>query len=214
MLGSALGISPSEVNEAWLKTGRFQMGVAGVSKGRANDLWQIRKYETKQIAGYAKGEQPAPYKTAVIVRELLYDATFLLYLCFEDPSDYETVAAALRQPAWALSLGREDELIQMEQLTALHLEEQEELRYAHTVLPYDINTKSYRPVLEGFKSSNLLQDAPRTVSLPVSFNQKKGSEVRTANHYQLFSFIGGLPVIVTGEKGFYDADADCAFQIF
>src|SRR5687767_1420831 len=78
MLGSALGIGPKEINDNWLKPNRFQMGVAGKNNGKANDLWQIRKYESKRIAAYNKGDESSPYKTAVIVRELLYQAQFLI----------------------------------------------------------------------------------------------------------------------------------------
>lgn len=115
MLGSALGIGPKEVNDDWLRPSRFQMGVVGKSGGKANDLWQIRKYESKRIAAFNKGEEPSPYKTAVIVRELLYQAHFLIYLSFLNSSDYDLIQKALYNPAWALSLGREDELIKMNQ---------------------------------------------------------------------------------------------------
>ena len=190
------------------------MGIVGFHGGNANDLWQIRKYETKQISGFSKGEQPAPYKTAVIVRELLYATRFILYLSFPESADYETIAAAMKAPAWALSLGREDELVRIEEIKDTELDEQEGLQFVHTVLPYDVNSIGYKPVLNGFTSSNLLQEAPRVVSLPVSFQQKKESEVRIANQYRLFSFIGSLPVMVANEKGFKDTEMNAAFQLF
>ncbi len=190
------------------------MGVAGKSNGKANDLWQIRKYESKRIAAYNKGDEPTPYKTAVIVRELLYNTTFTIYLSFNQEDDFKNVSKALLEPAWALSLGREDELIKLNSVTIIDLDETENLVYTNTVIPTDINNEEYKPVLENFSGVNLLAAAPQVVSLPVSFMHKKDSDVREAKDFRLFSFISNLPVEIKSSGGFHDEAEGVSFQIF
>jgi CRISPR-associated protein Cas5t len=214
MLGSALGIGPKEINDNWLKSNRFQMGVAGKNNGKANDLWQIRKYESKRIAAYNKGDASSPYKTAVIVRELLYQAQFLIYLSFSSIQDYDLIRNALSNPAWALSLGREDELVKIQTITELELHEQTGLTYSNTVLPQDINVQGYILVLENFAGINMLTEAPRINMLPVTFIHKKDSEVREAEETRPFSFISSLPVRPNNVAGYHDATEDASFQIF
>ena len=209
-----MGVGPQEVNDNWLVKERFKMGIVGKSNGKANDLWQIRKYESKRIAAYNKGEEPTPYKTAVIVRELLYDTTFIIYLSFSQEKDYEDVQQSLFNPAWALSLGREDELIRISNLEFVELSETENLVYANTAIPADINGEGYKPLLEKFDGRNLLSEAPRVVSLPVSFTHKKESPVREADKFQLFSFISDLPVVLSSSKGFHDEAEGVSFQVF
>jgi CRISPR-associated protein Cas5t len=214
MLGSAMGIGPKEINDQWLKPHRFQMGVVGRNSGKANDLWQIRKYESKRITAFNKGEEPSPYKTAVIVRELLYQAQFLIYLSFSNPVDYDEIKNALSNPAWALSLGREDELIKIQSITEIELDAQSELSYSNTVLPQDINVKGYTPLLENFVGVNLLAEAPRINVLPITFTHKKGSEVREADETVPFSFISELPIKLNDSLGYHDEDENVSFEIF
>lgn len=214
MIGGALGISPKEVNDEWLKKDRFKMSVVGKSNGKAGDLWQIRKYELKQISAYNKGTETAPYKTAVIVRELLYASDYLIYLCFENWKDKNLVLHALNNPKWALSLGREDEVIRISEVKAIELDEQSDLNYCNTILPFDINTEGYSISLNELSAGNILDEAPKIVKLPITFNHKANSQVREADNFQHFSFISTLPVKPNKNKGYYDPDEACAFQIF
>lgn len=215
MIGSALGISPESVNEEWLIKNRFSMGIVGKSNGRANDLWQIRKYEEKQIKAYTKGEEATPYKTAVIVRELLYASDFVLYLNFENGSDFELILNKLKNPSWALSLGREDELINIHSIEIIELEEKVNLTYTNTIIPIDLTTSKYNIEFdaEGL-SSNLLNEAPKVVKLPVSFVQDEKTNAREANDFQTFSFISNLPVRFESGIGYLDEELNFSFQIF
>ncbi len=214
MIGSALGIGPKTINDEWLKTGRFQMGIVGKANGKANDLWQIRKYETKQIAAYNKGNADTPYKTAVIVRELLYGSEFIIYLAFKDENDFNLVHQKLQNPSWALSLGREDELISIKGITKVDLEEEPDTTFQNTVLPYDVNEKKYKIILGQVTGRNLLSDAPKTVKLPVTFSHKKDSEVREADAFQMFTFVSDLAIQPTDTMGYIDHQEKCSFQIF
>lgn len=214
MIGSALGISPEKVNEEWIKNNRFQMGIVGKNNGKANDLWQIRKYENKQLKAYQEGNESAPYKTAVIVRELLYSSEFILYLHFEDENDYELVSSKLHNPEWALSLGREDELVLIKEIRQMNLEEKSNISFCNTVLPIDFTKTPYEIVLSTQNSSgNLLDEAPKSIKLPITFSYNDDG-AREANEYQQFSFIYNLPIKPKDSRGFYDEELNYSFQIF
>lgn len=213
LIGSALGISPFEINEQWLIGGRFKMGIIGSNNGQANDLWQIRKYESKQIKAYHSGKEEAPYKTAVIVRELLYGSRITLYLTFDDIKDFQIIESALKCPKWALSLGREDELIKIESIEDVELSiETEPHMLEKTVVLGDLEELKYKPILESM-SGNLLKVAPKTVQLPTSFVMQPNSEVRQGNEYRKFTYIGSLPIMVDGEA-YWDHEDEVHFQIF
>lgn len=215
MIGSALGISPESVNEEWLQNNRFQMGIVGKSNGKANDLWQIRKYESKQIKAYQNGIESTPYKTAVIVRELLYASEFTLYLHFENEKDFELVTAKIQNPEWALSLGREDELVLVQEIKQIDLDETTDISFCNTVLPIDFTTTPYEIVLESDSTSgNLLDEAPKSVKLPVTFTYNNDTGAREASEFQTFSFIYNLPVKPKESKGYYDEELNGSFQIF
>jgi len=215
MIGSALGVSPDSINEEWLQNNRFQMGVVGKNNGKANDLWQIRKYDTKQIGAFQNGAESTPYKTAVIVRELLYASEFTFYLHFENEKDFELVFAKLQNPEWAISLGREDELILVQEIKQMNLEEIADVTFCNTVLPIDLTTDTYDIVLnQETPSGNLLEEAPRSIKLPIAFLYNNDSGAREANEFQTFTFIYNLPIKPKESKGFYDEELNNSFQIF
>ena len=215
MLGSALGISPIEVNDEWLEKERFKVGIIAKANGKANDLWQIRKFETKRISAYAQGKVETPYYTAVIVRELLYQMQFNLYFYFENTEDYDLLFEALQNPAWALSFGREDELFKVLALNQIELKETESAFFSNTILPYDINAEGYEmdsTFLANNMSKNLLEKAPKVLKLPVSFAHN--GEVRTANQFSYFTFVSNFPVKPNADvRVFFDAEDNLNFQL-
>ncbi len=228
MLGAALGISPKEVNDEWLEKQRFLMGIVGKANGKANDLWQIRKYESKQLASYKKFrddvekctlkheyEAITPYKTAVIVRELLFASEYVLYLTFQDDKDFPLIREHLDKPIWALSLGREDELIRIEEIKLLEVEEKEGVFLQNTVFPANTNDEKYTIDLsQQIGMSNLLSEAPKSVKLPMSFIHKKTGETREANTFQDFIFVSQLPIKFNSRNAYWDNELNIGFQIF
>lgn len=213
LLGSALGISPFEVNQEWIKSERFRMGIVGKHNGTADDLWQIRKYESKQIDSYKKGNADAPYKTAVIVRELLFGSEFTIYLNFNEADDFTLIENAITNPKWAVSLGREDELIKIDRIDVLDLSQSENLQYSNTVLPGNINEKNFEVLVELANSGNLMTQAPTIVKLPIEFEYDEETEVRIPSKFKEFSFIHDLPIKME-DSGYYDEELKIAFQIF
>lgn len=213
MIGSALGISPNEVNNEWLMKNRFRIGIVGTNNGKANDLWQIRKYEDKHIRYYQNNKAETPYKTAVIVRELLFESIFTLYFNFNNNEDLETVKDGLKNPSWAISLGRADELVRIESVEIIELLEESNLYYKNTVLPFDITDTEYEINLSSSNIGNLMNKAPTIMKQPITFIVDKKSNVREPKDFQTFSYIYDLP-IRTSKKGFFDKDLNYSFQIF
>jgi CRISPR-associated protein Cas5t len=228
MLGAALGISPKEVNDKWLETNRFHMGIVGWANGKTSDLWQIRKYENKQISafrkfrddvenGNIKGEYDiiTPYKTAVIVRELLYACEFVIYFSFTNNSDYLLIKTHLKNPVWALSLGREDELIKIKMIEDVEIEEKENVFLHNTMLILNSYSEKYDVDLSKRSlGGNLLSEAPKNVKLPMTFSHKDGSDAREAKSFQDFTFVSNLPFKPKESKSFFDEELQIAFQIF
>ncbi|MCD4746422.1 MAG: CRISPR-associated protein Cas5 [Bacteroidales bacterium] len=212
MLGAALGISPEEVNEKWLKPKRFEVGIVGQSNGKSNDLWQIRKYKSDNINKYYKGEIDKPYFTSVIMRELLYASRYVLYFHFENEKDYIEIEAAIKNPDWALSLGREDELVKIDNVCMIELNQKENIFFQNTVIPIDISQFQYTIDKEYLEKAegNLLSLRPYVVKLPISFNYNEDSS-RVAGVYQTYSFIFNLPVQIDNLIGWIDEKENTAF---
>ena len=215
MIGGALGISPEKVNDEWLLNNRFCMGVVGKNNGKASDLWQIRKYEKKQIKAFEKGEELTPYKTAVIVRELLYDSEFVLYLHFKNDEDFDSIVEKIQNPEWALSLGREDELILVREIKQVELDEHPNLSFFNTIIPFDLSTTSFDiDVTAQNLSKNLLNEAPSVLKLPVTFTYNENNRAREASEFQTFTFVQNMPVKPKDYKGFFDDELNHSFMIF
>ncbi len=212
MLGSAAGLSPEEVNDRLLKGNRqFAVGVVGRSFGRTNDLWQIRKYENKTIAAYKKGDVDKPYKTSVIVRELLYGSVISLYLSFTDESERAFFFEKLNHPEWAVSLGREDELVRITALEQIECDTVPQAFFSNTILParrFELDARSIRQSA----GINLLAKAPTVVNLPAEFTYSNGT--REATRFESYVFVDEFPVRPHNDAvNYYDATEDVYFQL-
>lgn len=212
MIGAALGLSPQTVNDEWLKNGRFQVGIVGKAGGKANDLWQIRKYEQKTIKAFEKGEVPTPYKTAVIVRELLFGCKICLYFFLPDDDDRELLMQGLGFPAWALSLGREDELIRIEQLKEVELEAVEGHFFMNTVIKHPLDYELDSEFMENNIGKNLMASAPTAQRIPISFSNP--GYAREPDSFEHYLFVDDFPLRPTSDSmGFFDPEENSVFQL-
>lgn len=206
MLGGALDLSPEEVNTNWLLNKRLKIGVVGKSQGQVKDLWRIRKYKGKSLN----------YINSPLVREIHYNSEYTLYFECSDHKDYDVLESALGKPKWALSLGREDELIKINSMQLVDLGVIENTMLTNTVVGFDVNEQGYE-IDEDFLLSvidgNLLNLRPVVVRLPISFKYEKDHS-RNATEYQVFSFIGNLPITPNFKKETYFDDIDNhSFQV-
>jgi len=134
--GAALGLSDREL---WAKDSPLSGLKVSVwmeeEPGRARDMWTVLKIKSGKIA------ERSPY-----FRELLFFVRYTLF--YGGPEDLlHPLEQAFHDPAYPLSLGREDELMLIEAVT---LEEAAPgvPRFRGTVLPTDLRLRpAVRPVL-------------------------------------------------------------------
>jgi CRISPR-associated protein Cas5t len=151
--GAALGLSDRElwapdspVRElkvsVWME--EWKQEEPNRAPGRARDMWTVLKIKSGKIA------ERSPY-----FRELLF---FVRYtLIYGGPEDLlRRLEEAFRDPAYPLSLGREDELLLMESIRWGEATPGEP-RFRGTILPVDLReTPGARPILSPAPSSSRL----------------------------------------------------------
>lgn len=202
MIGSAMGIPPEEANEL---TKRLQIAIIiKAVEGETKDLWKYLKYKSGQM----------PIR-GVLIRELLYKSRYSVYLASIDQTLLDLVIEKLHAPEWALSLGREDELVKLDSIEEVELEYRDKLSYNNTVLPFDITRTGYS-VDSNFIKGSLLRTRTRIIPptvcrLPMRFEYTpKG---RRPVDFQEFTTIYNLQVTPHQNAGGY-VDGDNHFQFF
>jgi len=124
--GAALGLSDRELWSPESPWRRLKLSVwMEVEPGRARDMWTVLKIKSGKIA------ERSPY-----FRELLFFTQYALIYGGPEPL-LRQLEQAFRDPAYPLSLGREDELTAIEEITPGEAEPGEP-RFRGTVLPGDI----------------------------------------------------------------------------
>lgn len=101
---------------------------------RVDDL----EHQHKLLVKHGKRTTSAEIKVEPVRREVLCFATLDLYLA--SPSLHDELLRAFRSPAFALSLGRSQDLAEMAQVEAIDLEPASSAYYEGTLLPF-----SWRP---------------------------------------------------------------------
>lgn len=206
LIGAALGVGPDEVNDQWLANNRFSVAIRGQYQGLFKDLWQYRKYTNKHIAAYEKGEEDFPWYTGVTTRELLYALDCQIYIQTTDEPDLTLLQAAFQNPAWALSLGRDDELVHIREVGIIDLEHfSGQPSWSNTVLPFDIferGAKLDTIFLAKQAATDLLVYAPKVVKLPDLFDYNEKGE-RHPKGYRNYTFIGDMPVKINETMSYY-----------
>ncbi len=134
--GAALGLSDREL---WTPDSPLRGLKVSVwmdeEPGRARDMWTVLKVKGGKIA------ERSPY-----FRELLFFTRYTLFYGGEEAL-LEELAKAFWDPAYPLSLGREDELLVVEEVKLTEVREGEP-SFRGTVLPGDIRQMpGLRPVL-------------------------------------------------------------------
>jgi CRISPR-associated protein Cas5t len=182
--GAALGLSDRELwaENSLLRGLKVSVWMDEEPGGRARDMWTVLKVKSGKIA------ERSPY-----FRELLF---FVRYtLCYGGPEDLlRKLETAFHDPVYPLSLGREDELLLVEE-ARLHMATKGMPRFRGTLLPMDIRTQSgVRPILTPGTSF----EPPVVETLPLRFRLDN----RGVRHPELpiaLSFLSpGLEVEVPG----------------
>src|SRR5580692_6323499 len=99
MLGAALGLGLAQAYQ-FVNDHALRLGVGGWHQGKARDLW---KHQKLQGDGHVSD---------ILLRELWIDARLALVIEAPDTRSAERVAEAYRQPAYPLTAGTSDALLQ------------------------------------------------------------------------------------------------------
>jgi CRISPR-associated Cas5-like protein len=196
LAGAALGIS---TNQLWSDTSPLQQVrvqvLAQNIPARATDLWTLLKIKSGKM-------ERSPY-----LRELLFNAQFTL-LYQADESRLQMLEQAFRQPVYPLSLGREDELIQIESCERMECFPAEPpYQFYGTILPGDLRLLKARPILQ----EGMMLEPAVVERLPTAFELDR-NEQRNPQHVQTFTFLPfqvrvelqqlDIPVYVLKERHF------------
>ena len=130
LLGAAAGISRSSMPEMYSK---FRVGVIGTSQATYQDLTRIVKYAANGVV--KNPESP----TSLLMRENLFNSEFTIWYISDGDIDITYVANAFRHPKFALSLGRDDEIIRIDQVSIVHLKEIDEAVIHNTIVPFAVD---------------------------------------------------------------------------
>jgi CRISPR-associated protein Cas5t len=221
MLGAALGLAPDEVNKKLLinEESKIEIGIIQKSQGgELLDLWKIRKIKAGKKDKNEESNGPSidklnvngfVYYGAVLVREIIYHPTYIIFVQSNDYELINQIKNALLNPVWALSLGREDELILVKKVETVDLHKTKEtISFLSTVLPaskYKIDFDSY--------NCNTLLLPPQTINLPMKFTYKDDL-IREGTTYETFIFSKYLKIIPTDSRSDTYTDGINYFQLF
>jgi hypothetical protein len=165
----------------------------GNQSGQAIDLWKYRKYKGGEFE-----------TSSILQRELLYRHDYeIYYQSIGDNLATTTIAQALFSPAWALALGREDELIRIDSVQIIELKDAPVQIFRDALLPVDIRKEGRlaEPVEPGRRYL-----PPLVLTLPTRFvYDSKG--VRTPAGPRVFSFLDRTAFsLKEPRKGFIDEE--------
>jgi CRISPR-associated Cas5-like protein len=192
-LGAAFGIPPESAIEldieiAVCEDKRERANLAD-SRGKTIDLWKYDKYKSGRFD-----------TKATVKRDILYRRNFILYFVpGHNAPSVDEIGDAIRNPGWALSLGRDDELVKIVNIASTDLAECEVNRFVDTLLPFDFKTYGGKPapdVISSFLSgTRRILEPPLVASLPRGFVYNSNG-VREITDLQPFTFVGSMPIIL------------------
>ncbi|MDI9401965.1 MAG: CRISPR-associated protein Cas5 [Verrucomicrobiota bacterium] len=141
-----------------------------IEPGYAQDMWTLLKIKSGKM-------ERSPY-----MRELLFDVHYtLLYGGSEDL--LTRLEQGFRDPVYPLSLGREDELLFVKDIT-VDSASSGESRFRGTILPGDIREMPVRPILQ----PGIRFEPPLVERLPLSFSVDD-KRIRHPENHAVFSFL-------------------------
>lgn len=173
-------------------------------QGTLSDLWNYRKYK----AGVFE-------TSSILIRDCLYLHSWMVYIipASLEPT-IEAISMAIDDPAWCLSLGREDELVRIESVEVVNLELINVVAIGRTIIPADlkepgmlkVDLKSVVNSQRDLRRLTTLKP-PRVVRLPRYYEFDENGN-RTGVDYRIYSFIESPVGFVLGKTmlGYRDPD--------
>jgi hypothetical protein len=218
MIGAALGYSPQGVNDKLLPNLKIAILIDAI-QGEAKDLWKIKK-----VTNYSKGDENMEdcvvvgnksYYGAVLLRELLYQPEYTVYISSGDSDLLNQIFESIEDPEWALSLGREDELVKLKAKPEwIELEEEQMQWFMDTVLPFDVNKERYDLDPKSIEARDRARRIvpPMIYKLPMAFDYDEDGE-RSGIQLQPFTAVLGMKIRPRENSSGW-VDGERAFQFF
>jgi CRISPR-associated Cas5-like protein len=129
LVGSAMGIGRSEIEDYYYK---FKVGVVGTHTAMYQDLTHFTKYK---YGGDIKE------RVSLLYRENLYDNHFVIWVIPSTKDLLDEAFQAFISPKFALSLGRDDEIIRIDHVDKVFLETANDPVISYTVVPFKLDPK-------------------------------------------------------------------------
>jgi len=172
LAGAALGLSDREMWSSSSPLKGIKVSVVALNKpGLARDMWTLRKIKGNKIV------ELSPY-----FRELLFYARYILLYGGEGEL-LQKLKKAFMDPVYPLSLGREDELLLLEDMGISEILNGEAV-FSGTILPGELKRLNFKWIPTPGKEV----EPPVVENLPLRFNvDKKG--VRSPLNPQPFTFL-------------------------
>jgi len=171
-LGAAIGLSDKQLWSTNSIIKNVKIAVLSLKiPGFAKDLWSIQKIKQGRI------EELSPY-----FREILFFPEFLL-IFGGDNEALRIIEDSLNNPRYALSLGREDELVRVIDLKREKISRGRNI-FTGTILPFNIRDTGFETLLK----EGIVIEPPIIDKLPTEFSiDKKG--IRVPIHKKEYTFI-------------------------
>lgn len=179
LLGAAGGFSRSMLPDLYYK---FSVGIIGTHRTTYQDLTKIVKYAAR---GRIKNPQTP---TSLLIRENLFDSEFTIWYLPNSDISALRVEEFFLNPKYALSLGRDDEIIRIDQVKIVELRPAENAVVHDTVVPFPLN-----PKLETIIESGDLMIPLVPQELPRSF-EVNSELIRTPKDFREYTFIEGYSI--------------------
>lgn len=185
LLGAAAGVSRKDM---WNLYQKFQVGVIGSHLTSFTDLTKIIKY---------KGQKTL---SSLLSREMLFNTKFTIWYIPTGDLNLEYVLKAFKNPKYALSLGRDDELIRIDEAKKVYLEPEPNPILNDTILPFSLD-----PVKDKIVGSSEVMFPLVSLPLPRSF--KINSDMsRTPTDFQQYTFLENYGLKTKREGCFSDGE--------
>ena len=202
LAGAALGL-PAWEAQAFFAENEWEIGIAGTSRGQANDLWKYNDFKDGSI----------------LIREYLYDNDFVLVFGHEEGDKIDRLEAAFARPHYALSCGNSDSICSVNIPGMYRTEKADQER---TLFNCYTQGDIISDVLSAVDPETTTSFSIRTTSLPVAQDlpvrfsyDKKG--IRMIRQRRLVSYVQYptlLPLPVPGINYQPDAHTDSAAGLF
>lgn len=158
-LGAALGLAPPDLQPLY---DQLQVGVVLHSwGGLARDLW-----------GYTKLKQHDEPEAAVVIRELIYEPRYVIYVASDVADLLRRLQTALRDPVYPLRFGRGEDLALIRGVPEFVVlwEPLAPMTLRWTLLPFILGERGC--ALEPLSTTSPPRKPPRPVRMPVRFTYK------------------------------------------